>query len=175
MRTLTIFRHAKSSWDIKDQPDRDRPLNERGERDAPLMGNRVRTLRIRPSLIVSSDAERAWQTARIVAQQIAYPAEFLQRDKRLYLANLRTLLDVVAELDDGFNSVLLVGHNPGLTELANLLVPGITRNLPTAGFVSVLVDCDQWNIRARRSAKRLAYEYPKIALRSESESESESN
>lgn len=161
MRTLTIFRHAKSSWDDTDQPDHERPLNDRGERDAPLMGNKVRSLCIRPSLIVSSDAQRAWQTAKIIAQQIAYPAEFLQRDKRLYLANLRTLLDVIAELDDGFNSVLLVGHNPGLTELANLLFPGITTNLPTAGFVSVMIDCDHWNIRDRRSVKRLAYEYPK--------------
>ena len=161
MKTLTIFRHAKSSWDNPGLADHDRPLNKRGERDAPVMGNRLKIAGIRPSLIVSSTAVRAWTTAKIIAGEIAYPVEFMQRDRDLFHAGVNELLDVVARQDDGFNSIMLVGHNPGMTEFANLLVPDLTSNLPTAGFVSVLIDANDWNIRDRKSAELIEYDYPK--------------
>ena len=87
MKTLYLVRHAKSSWKHAGISDRERPLNARGKRDAPVMGARIQRHGIRPSLIVSSPAKRAWQTARIVAQEIDYPLEFLQREESLYLAS----------------------------------------------------------------------------------------
>ena len=137
MKTLTIFRHAKSSWDDNDLADRDRPLNHRGERDAPVMGERLKESGIRPSLILASPAARAWETAKLVAREISYPLEFLQREPGLYLAGVNKLFDIVAAQDEGFNNIVIVGHNPGLTDLANALLPGVTTNIPTAGFVSV--------------------------------------
>ena len=86
MKTLTICRHAKSSWVTADIDDHDRPLNKRGERDAPIMGDLIKAAGIRPSLIISSTALRAWRTARIIAKQISYPIEFLQRESTLYLS-----------------------------------------------------------------------------------------
>ena len=161
MKTFTLLRHAKSSWDNSSLVDFDRPLNARGKKNAPVMAKRLKTAGIRPSLILSSPAKRAWSTAKIIAKEISYPIEFLQRDRDLYHAEAGRLLDVIATQDEGFKSILLVAHNPGLTDLANELVPGLTSNLPTCGFVSVLVDVDTWDLRGRRSAKLMEYNYPK--------------
>jgi phosphohistidine phosphatase len=161
MKTLTIFRHAKSSWDFPDLTDHDRPLNKRGERDAPVMAERLQTAGIRPSLILSSPAVRAWRTAKILAKQIGYPVEFLQREPGLYHAGVNKLLDVIAVQDDGFNNIVIVGHNPGLTDLANELEPGLTSNIPTAGFVALRVETGDWDLRRRGSVELMAFEYPK--------------
>ena len=138
MKTLTLVRHAKSSWKHADLTDRERPLNKRGERDAPIMGKRIVAAGIRPSLIISSPAVRAWTTAKIIANEIGYPREFLQREDSLYHASLDDILDVLVAQDAEFNNVMLFGHNPGLTTFANYLSPGITNNLPTTGVLSVL-------------------------------------
>lgn len=161
MKTLTILRHAKSSWDDSSLPDHDRPLNARGKRDAPIMAERLRHAGIRPSLILSSSAVRAWSTAKKVAQEISYPAEFLQRDEALYHAGLSRLLQILNEQDEGFNSILLIGHNPGLTDFANYLVPDLTDNLPTCGFVSVIVKNDTWDFHTVDDVELVAYDYPK--------------
>ena len=161
MKTLTIVRHAKSSWDHPGLNDRERPLNKRGEHDAPLMGQRVLEHGIRPSMIISSPATRAWATARIIAAAISYPLEFLQRDKSLYHASVDALLNVIVAQDPGFNSLMVVGHNPGLTDFANYLSPGLTNNLPTAGVVSVEFDQDDWDLFARPATELLLYDYPK--------------
>jgi phosphohistidine phosphatase len=161
MKTLTLVRHAKSSWKDTSLADRDRPLSKRGERDAPEMGQRIVAAGIRPSLIVSSPAVRAWTTARIIADAIGYPREFLQRDKTLYLASVNGILDVIVAQDPGFNSLMLVGHNPGFTDFANYLVPGLTNNLPTAGVVSVQLDSDDWSLYDKPGVELLLYDFPK--------------
>ena len=161
MKTLTLVRHAKSSWKDSQLSDRERPLNKRGERDAPVMGKRVVDAGIRPSLIISSPAVRAWTTAKIFARALAYPMEFLQREDGLYLASLDNLLDAVATQDAGFNSLMLFAHNPGLTDFANYLVPGLSSNLPTAGVVSVNLECDDWMLYDRPKTELVVYDYPK--------------
>jgi phosphohistidine phosphatase len=161
MKILTLVRHAKSSWKDTSLADRDRPLNKRGQRDAPEMGRRIATAGIRPSLIVSSPAVRAWKTAKIVADAIGYPREFLQRDGNLYLAGVNGILDVVVAQDNGFNSLMLVGHNPGFTDFANYLVPGLTNNMPTAGVVSVELDTDDWSLYDKPATKLLLHDFPK--------------
>lgn len=161
MKTLTLLRHAKSSWKEKDLQDHERPLNSRGERDAPIMAERIREAGIRPSLILSSPANRAWATAKIIAKEISYPLEFLQRENDLYLAGLNTLINKVAAQDTGFNSIMIVGHNPGLTDFANFLSPGVSGNVPTCGVVSVVIDCDDWNLRDYHKTELSLYDYPK--------------
>ncbi len=161
MKTLTILRHAKSSWRNASLSDHDRPLNKRGERDVPIMATRILQAGIRPSLILTSPAVRAWTTAKVIAKKISYPIEFLQRDERLYHAGVRRIIDVLAEQDIGFNSIMIVGHNPGFTDFANYLVPGLTRNIPTCGVVSVTVDSDDWNLKAKKNAELVTYDYPK--------------
>jgi len=162
MKIITLVRHAKSSWSAGDLTDRQRPLNSRGERDAPRMGQRISEHGIRPSLIVTSPAVRAWTTAKIIAQNINYPLEFLQREDRLYLASPDEIMDVIVAQDNGFNSLMLVGHNPGLTEFANFLVPGVTDNLQTAGVVSVQLETENWSLYERPAAELMVYDYPKL-------------
>jgi phosphohistidine phosphatase len=162
MKILTLVRHAKSSWEDSKISDRERPLNKRGEHDAPMMGKRVVAAGIRPSLILSSPAVRAWATAKILAQEIGYPREFLQRENSLYLASLDNILDVLIAQDAEFNSVMIVGHNPGLTTFANYLSPGLTDNLPTAGVVSVGFEKDDWNLHSAPKTELLTYDYPKL-------------
>ena len=161
MKTLTLVRHAKSSWHDTNLSDRERPLNKRGVRDAPIMARRAVEAGIRPSLIIASPAVRAWTTAKIFATEIGYPVEFLQREDDIYLASLDRLLDVVASQDAGFNNLMLFGHNPGLTDFANYLSPGLTNNLPTAGIVSVELDRDDWLLFDRPATELLVYDYPK--------------
>ena len=161
MKILTIVRHAKSSWKDNSLPDNKRPLNRRGERDAPVMGERIQEHGIRPSLIVSSPATRAWTTAKIIATAINYPREFLQKEDSLYLASLDEILDIVVAQDNAFNNLMLVGHNPGLTDVANFLVPGLTSNLPTVGVVSVQIDQDNWSLYEQPATELLVHDWPK--------------
>jgi len=161
MKTLTIVRHAKSSWEDMNLRDRERPLNKRGKRDAPEMGRRIQEAGIRPSLILASPAVRAWKTAKAIADAINYPREFLQKEEALYLASVDRILDVIVAQDNNFNNLLIVGHNPGFTEFANFLVPGLTHNLPTAGVVSVEIDQDDWSLYESPAAKLMLHDWPK--------------
>ncbi|MDX1480741.1 MAG: histidine phosphatase family protein [Woeseiaceae bacterium] len=161
MKTLTIVRHAKSSWKTAGLADRERPLNNRGEQDAPLMGAVLAGSEVRPSLLISSPAVRAWTTARLIAAEIGYPREFLQREDDLYLADVGDILRVLARQDPGFNSIMMFGHNPGLTSFANRLVPGLTSNVPTCGIVAVELNTDDWNLDPLPECRLLFYDTPK--------------
>mgnify|MGYP001814342175 FL=1 len=161
MKTLTIMRHAKSSWKDTSLRDHERPLNKRGHRDAPEMGRRLMKHGVRPSLIVSSPAVRAWSTAKAVAKEIGYPYEFLEKDPDLYHASVERILDVIVSQDERCNNLMLFGHNPGFTDFANFLVPGLTNNLPTAGIVSVAIHQDDWNLFEQPPAELLVHDWPK--------------
>jgi phosphohistidine phosphatase len=125
------------------------------------MGRRIDAAGVRPSLIVSSPAVRAWRTASVVAKALNYPQEFLQREPELYLASLDDLLDVVMQQDEGFDNLMLVGHNPGLTDFANFLQPRLTSNLPTAGVVTVSIDQDNWNLYEQPKTELIYHDWPK--------------
>ena len=125
------------------------------------MGKRIHDHGVRPSLIVTSPATRAWATAKIIARELNYPREFLQREDHLYHASLDEILDIITAQDNGFNNLMLVGHNPGLTDLVNFLQPGLTYNLPTAGVVSVEIDQENWSLYERPKTKLLVHDWPK--------------
>src|SRR5258705_4002883 len=136
MRTLFLVRHAKSSWDDTALPDKDRPLNDRGKRDAAKMGERLAKFELKPDLILSSPANRALTTAEIIAKKLDYKLKHIVMDNRLYAVDADDLLDVIRKLRDKSKRVMLFGHNPELTELAHRLSSKITR-MPTcavAGF-----------------------------------------
>jgi phosphohistidine phosphatase len=160
-KRLTLLRHAKSSWADSSLDDHDRPLNKRGERDAPLMGRRLREKQRRPSLILTSPAKRARQTARRIAREIGYPLEFMQTERELYLASPETILGIIAAQDNAFNDIVVCGHNPGITELANRLSAVSIDNVPTCGMVFLEAEIDDWSQLENTRCTLLQFDYPK--------------
>src|SRR5437899_2174425 len=130
MKTLFLIRHAKSSWDDTALPDKDRPLSDRGRRDAPKMGKRLAKRDVKPDLILSSPARRALTTAEIIAKKLDYKRKNIVVEDRLYSGAVHDLLNVVQKLGDKLERVMLFGHNPELTELAHPLSSDIT-HMPT--------------------------------------------
>ena len=117
---LILLRHAKSDWDSS-HDDFDRPLNTRGQHDAPRIGQWLREHGVIPDRVVSSPACRAAQTAQAVCAQLDYPVERIVWDKNLYLASRETLLEVLAKQTKPAHCLLLIGHNPGLEQLLEYL------------------------------------------------------
>ena len=134
-KELLLVRHAKSSWDDPYLDDHDRPLNDRGLRNAPEMGKRLQGWSIRPDVWISSTALRAMTTAEILAKQVGFPPDQIQRSKDLYHASAPDLQEFIAELDDQIDSAMLFGHNPGMTSLVANLYGLTIDNIPTCGVV----------------------------------------
>ena len=161
LRRLTLLRHAKSSWQESGTSDHDRPLNQRGERDAPVMGRRLLARGARPSLILTSTALRARHTAQIIARELGYPGEFLQREPELYLATPEQIMAVLARQADSFRNIIVCGHNPGLTELANRLTDSDIDNIPTCGMVEIELTLASWADIATATGDLQLFDYPK--------------
>lgn len=160
-RLLLICRHAKSSWQDPTLADFDRPLNRRGERDAPKMGQRLAKRQINPDLIMTSPAVRALRTALHYADQLRYPEERLRLNRDQYLATVPTLIELLRQTDDQARVVLIVGHNPESTELANALGSLAIENIPTGGIVALKLDLSTWRELAPGIATLLFFDYPK--------------
>jgi phosphohistidine phosphatase len=160
MKTLLILRHAKSSWDDPDMPDHDRPLTERGRKDAKRVGQFLHEHGLVPDLIVSSTAKRAWKTAKRVAKGCGYGDE-IEVDGRLYLAHPSQFTAVLREMHEEHSTVLVVGHNPGLEEFVRQLT-GQPETMPTAAFAVVSLDIDSWqSLSAAPDAKLVRVWRPK--------------
>ncbi len=144
MKTLFLVRHAKSSRDDPVLPDKDRPLNERGTRDASRVGEQLAKGGAKPDLILSSPARRAVTTAEIVARKLDYRPKDIVVDDRLYAAMPDDLLAVIHELDDKTKRVMLFGHNPELTELAHRLSGKITE-MATCTVAEFAFDIKSWS------------------------------
>jgi len=136
------MRHAKSSWKQKDLPDIERPLSSRGEKDAPMMGRMLKKKELIPDLIISSPAVRARQTVEEVAKKSHYKKDILFIDK-LYMAEAPEIINAINCLPDEANLVLLIGHNPGLEYVLQLLTGKII-SLPTATIANLSLPIDHW-------------------------------
>ncbi|MEM5430970.1 SixA phosphatase family protein [Cupriavidus oxalaticus] len=143
MKTLFLVRHAKSSRDEPSLPDRERPLNDRGLRDAPEMGKRLAERKVKPDLLVSSPAVRALTTAHLIADEIGCARKEIAIDDRLYASSADELLAVVRALDKKLGSVMLFGHNPEFTDFAQRLSDEIT-DMPTCAVARFRFDTKAW-------------------------------
>jgi phosphohistidine phosphatase len=142
MKTLLILRHAKSSWKDDGLTDHDRPLNKRGKRDAPRVGELLRDTDLAPNLIISSTAKRARKTASKVAKKCQYQG-VIELTGELYLAPSQSYLQVLRKVPDQYDRVMVVGHNPGLEELLSVLT-GHATPLPTAALAQIELAIDRW-------------------------------
>lgn len=160
MKTLFLVRHAKSSRDDPTLPDKERPLNDRGMRDAPRMGERLAKQDAQPGLILSSPAVRALATAELIAKQLDYEPKDIVVDERLYAAAPDDLLEVIHELGDKVKRVMLFGHNPELTELAHRLSSRIT-DMPTCAVAEFSFDTKSWSTVGKQQPARVTLHRPK--------------
>jgi len=161
MKTLTLLRHAKSSWDDPALDDFDRPLNPRGRRDAPEMGRRLKARGEIPDLIVSSPARRALATARMVAREVGIPEDRIIEEPALYHAGPGRIMSVVRSLESMADHLMLVGHNPGFNDVANSLTDSRVDNLPTAAVFQVVFDVDDWSEVATGQGRLVRFDCPK--------------
>ena len=143
MKTLILVRHAKSSRDDPALPDRERPLNDRGLKDAPMMGQRLAKAHVKPDLIVSSPAVRALTTAQAIAREIGYDEHHVEVDERLYATSSDALLAIVHTLDKKLDRVMLFGHNPEFTALAHRLSDEVV-DMPTCAVAEFRYDTKTW-------------------------------
>jgi phosphohistidine phosphatase len=151
MKKLLLLRHAKSSWDDAGLADFDRPLNDRGRKAAPLIGDLMRKWQLRPDLIISSPAARARETVKLVLEASGIKTE-LRYDERIYEATAARLLEVIYGVEDDKQEVMLVGHNPGFENLLERLTTESLR-VPTAALALVALGADRWNEAGARGGR----------------------
>jgi phosphohistidine phosphatase len=162
VKRLILVRHAKSDWSLPGQDDWDRPLNARGQRDAPVMARRLRSRRLKPDRILSSPAVRALTTASIMTRELRVAPSLLQAEERLYLSAPAELLAVVRELGGGSRHLMVVGHNPGITELANRLSAGETiDNMPTCAVFTARFEIASWDRLTWGQGEDAEFDYPR--------------
>ena len=161
MKTLYLVRHAKSSWTNANQSDHDRPLNERGERDAPRMGKRLGRRTPQPEMIISSSAVRARTTAKILAKAINFSKSDITINQKLYGAEPEDVVSILCGLDDAVDCIMVVGHNPTFTHLVNDLGNVPIDNMPTCGMAVLTFNVEAWKDIGYGKGKLVDFDYPK--------------
>jgi phosphohistidine phosphatase len=162
MKSLFLIRHAKSSWDSLFQEDFERPLNDRGIRDAPRMARMLHSRGIFPDLLLSSSANRAQSTAILFCREYDIEPDQILLTKDLYHADPNTINRVVQSLNDSYNVVFLFAHNPGMTDWINRFTDAKLDNLPTCGVAEIEHKSDIWNDFASQSLNCKNIWYPKM-------------
>lgn len=161
MKTLYLIRHAKSSWDNADLADFDRPLNKRGQKNAPFMAKLMRENNVQTGLVISSPANRALTTAEIFCEALGYPPEKIEQRIEIYEGGLNHMLDIVRHIPDSHTSVMLFGHNPTITSFANFISGEHLENIVTCGVARIDLKGDSWQQTMMDSGELVWYEYPK--------------
>jgi phosphohistidine phosphatase len=153
MKSLTLFRHAKTERDSTTGRDFDRRLNERGERDAPRMGEEIRDLGLDYDLVLSSPAARAAETAELAGLSPRF-------DRRIYDASTGELLSIVQEADNEVSRFMMVGHNPGFERLASKFL-GYAVEMPTGSLVEIELPIDSWEDAGKGDGRLVRFLKPK--------------
>ena len=165
MKRLTLMRHANAQWKDPQITDFDRPLNRRGISEAEAMGRRLLELQLVPDSLLSSNARRAEQTAEMVARELGISARSIRAEESLYLAPADEILRIVRSTGPRIPHLMIIGHNPGISEVAALLAPnrGIG-NLTTAAACSFTFDTNSWAGVAAASLQDSLAETPPVGL-----------
>ena len=162
MKKLYLIRHAKASWEMPGLADSDRPLIPKGVKRTQLIVDFLLTKNTTVDLIVSSPAVRAYETAKIIAAGLGYPVAKIKTERKIYDGFYDRILDVVYSTPDNAESLMIFGHNPTITQLANLFLhPGID-NMPTTGVVCLSFDTDKWVSIPSVEAKNEFIVFPKM-------------
>lgn len=164
MKILIIVRHAKSSWDQPGLSDFDRPLNERGKKDAPVMANRLKEKGIELEHLVSSPAKRAKKTAKYFAEEFGLKKDDINLVEALYGATLPQFLQAIKEIENKYKTVALFSHNPGVTDFASSLTNVRVDDMPTCAMFAVQANTDSWTDFMEVEKSFLFFDYPRNPL-----------
>jgi phosphohistidine phosphatase len=167
MKTLILIRHAKSSWKENNLSDFQRPLNKRGKRDAPIIGKVLLKMGLKPDMVISSPAVRASDTAEIICTELGIEKSKIHFDEDIYEAATDDLLEIIQSVEEDVNTLLIFGHNPGLTNLSNFLTDQYIDNIPTTGVVGLSYVSGKWTELNRKDCKIIFFEFPKKYLQKE--------
>ncbi|RYY71691.1 MAG: histidine phosphatase family protein [Chitinophagaceae bacterium] len=163
MKTLYLVRHAKSSWGDFTTPDFERPLNERGKKDAPEMAKRLLDKKISIDSFISSPAKRAKSTCKAFCKVYGRDKAEINFIDALYHASVETFNTVAASIDDRYHSAAIFSHNPGITEFVNTLVIDVfIDNMPTCAVFAVQINADSWKDFLSAPKQFLFVDYPKL-------------
>jgi phosphohistidine phosphatase len=162
MKTLLLIRHAKASWDDPSMKDFDRPLNDRGKKDTPVMAQRLLARKVIPDILVSSPAKRAKATALLFAKELGYPEEKILWKAELYHAGIAVHMEVISRLDDRHDTAAVFSHNPGISIFADSLTTFEIDHLPTCGIFAVKVHTGSWSKFQAAEKEILFFEFPKM-------------
>jgi phosphohistidine phosphatase len=165
MKRLVLVRHAKSSWSDPGAADFDRKLNKRGKRDAPFMAEKLAERGVRADLIISSPAKRAKKTAQHMANGIGYESSKIYYTADAYSFSATDLFEIIRKIDDKYGEVLFVGHNFGITDLAEQLTGETLMSIPTAGIVSMISTITSWAEIRPHCATLQFFDFPKKYLK----------
>ncbi len=165
MKELWLVRHAKSDWGNSGASDFDRELNERGLLDAPAMGRWLAAKGVKPKVIVTSPARRALSTAELLADAMGVSEAFVFHEPRIYEAHTGALQEVIEESDDSIDRLMLVGHNPGMTQLVNIMASAPVDNLPTCSVAALQFEVARWADISNHSANSTDIWRPRDVLR----------
>ena len=169
MKTALLLRHAKSAWGNPALPDHERPLNDRGERVADLMASHIARKCPRPDIVLCSTATRTRQTLAPLVHRLGSPAPPISLEKNLYLASEAALLTRLQALADDISTVLLIGHNEGIGQLAETLagqglpplLKALWQKFPTGALAVLQVRTERWAGLAPGSAELVAFVRPR--------------
>ncbi|MBU1113766.1 MAG: histidine phosphatase family protein [Bacteroidetes bacterium] len=161
MKKLYLIRHAKSSWEDHLLSDFDRPLSDRGKQDAPQMAEILKSKNVIPNIVISSSARRALKTAKIFSSHLNYSTDDIEINNSIYDATTQVLLNIISKIDNKYETVLMFGHNPGFTVLANLLGDKVIENMPTCSIASLELNIESWRNVEVNCGRLIGFEYPK--------------
>jgi len=167
-KTVYLVRHAKSSWSDPTLSDQERPLNKRGTRNVPVMSQRLADHIAQldgqfpsPEYIISSPAIRAMHTAQGIAQALGLSGEYVHSHDKMYFCGAKAMLDILLTLNDQTQSLMLVGHNPDISSLHNLLNPLAVDKMPTCAIATIRFETENWQDILRRGGSLVDFDYPK--------------
>jgi phosphohistidine phosphatase len=161
LKTIILIRHAKSDWVNLGLNDFDRPLNERGKKDAPIMANRLLEKKITIDAFISSPAKRAAKTAGFFVEAFHREKGEIIFKPELYMAAPSVFFKVITKTDDTFNSIAVFSHNNGITDFINMLTDTRIDNMPTCGVFAIKAQCETWKEFMDCKKDFWFFDYPK--------------
>ncbi|MCB0278011.1 MAG: histidine phosphatase family protein [Calditrichaeota bacterium] len=161
MKTVYLVRHAKSSWDYPELTDFERPLNKRGRKNAPEMGERLKSRKVKFDLAYSSPAIRAAQTARIITKYVHYGRKQITYLEKLYHCEPQDMIEVIEATDEQNETIAIFGHNPSLNGFVYNFFNDFHENIPTCGVFAIESDAEKWADFSRSKMKCVFFDYPK--------------